>query len=147
MTPERVKALEDINFCWDLQKGLWDCRYEELCEYARSNNGQTSPQKYTHYELWKWVSFVFVCLLLLLLLLLFLWVAFSGMVSFDSLISDITCLTSIIFIYFITQRQVGTQRYQMTLWKRGKPTYLSPERIHKLNATGKYLNSSHIEVF
>jgi len=85
MTPERVKALEDINFCWDLQKGLWDCRYEELCEYARSNNGQTSPQKYTHYELWKWV---------------------------------------------------GTQRYQMTLWKRGKPTYLSPERIHKLNATG-----------
>jgi len=24
----------------------------------------------------------------------------------------------------------------MTLWKRGKPTYLSAERIHKLNSTG-----------
>jgi len=85
MTPERVKALEDINFCWDLQIGLWDCRYEQLREYARSNNGQTCPQKYAHNELWKWV---------------------------------------------------GTQRYQMTLWKRGKPTYLSAERIHKLNSTG-----------
>ncbi|MGK3734730.1 MAG: hypothetical protein ACI8RD_000801 [Bacillariaceae sp.] len=85
MTPERLIALDDIGFCWDLQKGLWDSRYEELRLYANSNNGNASPSKYDHYELWKWV---------------------------------------------------GTQRFQMTLWRRGKTTYLTPERIYKLNEIG-----------
>jgi hypothetical protein len=85
MTPERHKALEDIGFCWDLQKGLWNSRYEELSKYSKENNGNASPSKYDHYELWKWI---------------------------------------------------GTQRFQMTLFKRGKTTYLTPERIFKLNEIG-----------
>lgn len=85
MTPERYKALSDIGFCWDLQKGLWDSRYEELRKYSKENNGNASPSKYDSFELWKWI---------------------------------------------------GTQRFQMTLFKRGKNTYLTPERVARLNEIG-----------
>ena len=85
MTPERHKALLDIGFCWDLQKGLWDSRYEELRKYSKENNGNACPNKYDAHELYKWM---------------------------------------------------GTQRFQMTLFKRGKNTYLTPERVARLNEIG-----------
>lgn len=79
MTPERAKTLNDVGFCWDLQAGGWDHSYEQL------KKCRSPPNKYTNYELWKWM---------------------------------------------------GTQRYQMSLLKRGKTTYLNPDRIRKLNAIG-----------
>jgi len=91
MTAKRLSKLEAIGFCMDLQAGCWERNYALLSEYAKRNNGRTSPSKHTHYDLWKWV---------------------------------------------------GTQRYQMTLWKRKKKngtpssnttmSCLTPERISKL---------------
>ena len=84
MTVDRLRTLEVIGFCLDLQAGTWEFNYELLRNYAKRTKGKTCPSKHTHYELWKWV---------------------------------------------------GTQRYQMTLWKRGNhSSNMTPERFFKLSA-------------
>ena len=56
MTSERFARLEAIEFCMDLQAGVWECNYRSLCDYAMQNNGHTSPSKHTQKELSKWVG-------------------------------------------------------------------------------------------
>jgi hypothetical protein len=37
MTMERIQVLDRIDFCWDIQKGIWEGRYEELKQFKETN--------------------------------------------------------------------------------------------------------------
>lgn len=41
MTKERVRALDTLGFCWDINKAIWDSRYREL-KLFRENNGHAN---------------------------------------------------------------------------------------------------------
>jgi hypothetical protein len=48
LTSERIKALEEIDFCWNPQKTVWSGRYDELCQYTKEHGGHANvPTNYT----------------------------------------------------------------------------------------------------
>lgn len=43
MTTQRIEALEKLDFCWDVHKALWSCRYEELKNYVAEYGNANVP--------------------------------------------------------------------------------------------------------
>lgn len=59
MTPERIRALEEVGFTWAKRKGqpVWDTKFAELCEYKRIHGDALVPTKYAdNPALGRWVS-------------------------------------------------------------------------------------------
>jgi hypothetical protein len=46
MTQERVKALENLDFCWDAHKETWNARYEELRQFKMCHGHSSVPTAY-----------------------------------------------------------------------------------------------------
>ena len=47
MTKERIQALNSVDFCWDIQKGIWQGRYEELQRFQELNGHVKVPRTTT----------------------------------------------------------------------------------------------------
>ena len=45
LTPDRVKALEDIGFVWDTQSHTWETRLNELADYCKLHGDCNVPQR------------------------------------------------------------------------------------------------------
>jgi len=59
MTPDRLKALENLGFIWAKRKGMttWNGKYEELLQYKREFGDCLVPTKYSkNPALGRWVS-------------------------------------------------------------------------------------------
>ena len=54
LTPERIRALDAINFVWDIQEYNWCRRYQELCEFRLIYGHTLVPQEYNT-QLAAWV--------------------------------------------------------------------------------------------
>lgn len=56
MTPERVKLLEEIGFCFDLSKENWWTRYQELVDFVEEHGHANVPSGYENKKLVSWVK-------------------------------------------------------------------------------------------
>lgn len=54
LTPQRIRALDAINFVWDIQEYNWCRRYQELCEFRLIYGHTLVPQEY-NVQLAAWV--------------------------------------------------------------------------------------------
>jgi hypothetical protein len=43
---ERIQELDELNFCWEGHKELWEQRYEELKKYQMANGDTLVPSGY-----------------------------------------------------------------------------------------------------
>lgn len=46
MTIERIRALDELGFCWEHKTDIWALRYQELLDFVKENGHSIVPSAY-----------------------------------------------------------------------------------------------------